>query len=110
SYDVKSKLADDKKSSDLSLKATPVNEQAKVFTIETPDGKKTEGPEASYKAEKNVTADFLVTYKNTSTENAETKTYTATYDVSGIVSEDTSKEADEETNDKETSNTDTPVK
>lgn len=41
-----------KKSSDLSLKVTPVNEQVKVLTIETPDGKKTEGPEASYKAEK----------------------------------------------------------
>ncbi|EIP1891967.1 bacterial Ig-like domain-containing protein [Listeria monocytogenes] len=109
SYDVKSKLADDKKSSDLSLKVTPVNEQVKVLTIETPDGKKTEGPEASYKAEKNGTADFLVTYKNTSTENAETKTYTASYDVSGIVSEDTSKEADKETNDKETSDTATPV-
>ncbi|MBC1870113.1 LPXTG cell wall anchor domain-containing protein [Listeria seeligeri] len=103
SYEVKSELAADKKSADLSLKVTPTNEQIKILTIETPDGKKTEGQEASYKAEKNGNTDFLVTYKNTNTEKAETKTYTASYDVSGIVSESTSKTTDTETNNKTTS-------
>lgn len=96
SYDVKSELSSDKKSADLSLKVTPANEQVEILTIETPDGKKTEGQEANYKAEKNGNTDFLVTYKNTSTENAETKTYTASYDVTGIVSESTTEKAPEQ--------------
>ncbi len=60
----------------------------KILTIETPDGEKREGQEVSYKAEKNGTTNFLINYQNTSEEKAETKTYTASYEVSDIVSED----------------------
>ncbi|CUL54698.1 Cell wall surface anchor family protein [Listeria monocytogenes] len=87
-YEVQSKLAEDKKSADLTIKVTPKSDQVKILTIETPDGEKREGQEVSYKAEKNGTTNFLINYQNTSEEKAETKTYTASYEVSDIVSED----------------------
>ncbi|PDE53943.1 bacterial Ig-like domain-containing protein [Listeria monocytogenes] len=87
-YEVQSKLAEDKKSADLTIKVTPKSDQVKILTIETPDGEKKEGQEVSYKAEKNGTTNFLINYQNTSEEKAETKTYTASYEVSDIVSED----------------------
>ncbi|MBC1374833.1 LPXTG cell wall anchor domain-containing protein [Listeria sp. FSL L7-1699] len=87
-YEVQSKLAEDKKTADLTIKVTPTNDQVKILTIETPDGEKKEGQEVSYKAEKNGTTNFLINYQNTSEEKAETKTYTASYEVSDIVSED----------------------
>ncbi|UPH48392.1 bacterial Ig-like domain-containing protein [Listeria innocua] len=87
-YEVQSKLAEDKKSADLTIKVTPKSDQVKILTIETPDGEKKEGQEVSYKAEKNGTTNFLINYQNTNEEKAETKTYTASYEVSDIVSED----------------------
>ncbi|MGJ6230273.1 bacterial Ig-like domain-containing protein [Listeria monocytogenes] len=87
-YEVQSKLTEDKKSADLTIKVTPKSDQVKILTIETPDGEKREGQEVSYKAEKNGTTNFLINYQNTSEEKAETKTYTASYEVSDIVSED----------------------
>ncbi|HDA9545060.1 TPA: cell surface protein, partial [Listeria innocua] len=87
-YEVQSKLAEDKKSADLTIKVTPKSDQVKILTIETPDGEKKEGQEVSYKAEKNGTTNFLINYQNTSEEKAETKTYTASYEVSDIVSDD----------------------
>lgn len=87
-YEVQSKLTEDKKSADLTIKVTPKSDQVKILTIETPDGEKKEGQEVSYKAEKNGTTNFLINYQNTSEEKAETKTYTASYEVSDIVSED----------------------
>lgn len=87
-YDVQSTLAEDKKSAELSIKVTPTNEQVKILSIKTPDNKETEGQEATYKAEKNGNTDFLVTYQNESAEEPETKTYTASYEVSGIISEE----------------------
>lgn len=87
-YEVQSKLTEDKKSADLTIKVTPKSDQVKILTIETPDEEKREGQEVSYKAEKNGTTNFLINYQNTSEEKAETKTYTASYEVSDIVSED----------------------
>ncbi|EDO0910152.1 cell surface protein, partial [Listeria monocytogenes] len=89
-YEVQSALAADKKTADLTIKITPTNEQVKILNIETPDGTKKEGQEASYKAEKNGESNFLITYQETSAEKPETKTYIATYEVSGIVSEEES--------------------
>ncbi|EGP9696691.1 cell surface protein, partial [Listeria monocytogenes] len=86
-YDVQAELAVDKKASDLTIKVIPTSEQVKILAIETPDGKKTEGQEATYKAEKNGSTDFLITYKNESSKELETKTYKASYEVSGIISE-----------------------
>ncbi|EAG8523818.1 LPXTG cell wall anchor domain-containing protein [Listeria innocua] len=94
-YEVQSKLAEDKKSADLTIKVTPKSDQVKILTIETPDGEKKEGLEVSYKAEKNGTTNFLINYQNTSEEKAETKTYTASYEVSDIVSEDEANKATE---------------
>ncbi|EDO1202055.1 LPXTG cell wall anchor domain-containing protein [Listeria innocua] len=94
-YEVQSKLAEDKKSADLTIKVTPKSDQVKILTIETPDGEKKEGQEVSYKAEKNGTTNFLINYQNTSEEKAETKTYTASYEVSDIVSEDEANKATE---------------
>ncbi|EAE8346657.1 LPXTG cell wall anchor domain-containing protein [Listeria monocytogenes] len=87
-YEVQSKLAEDKKSADLTIKVTPTNDQVKILTIETPDGEKKEGQEVSYKAKKNGSTNFLISYQDTSEEKAETKTYTASYEVSDIVSAD----------------------
>lgn len=72
-YEVQSKLAEDKKSADLTIKVTPKNDQVKILTIETPDGEKKEGQEVSYKAEKNGTTNFLINYQDASEEKAETK-------------------------------------
>ncbi|HAC1301145.1 TPA_asm: cell surface protein, partial [Listeria monocytogenes] len=94
-YEVQSKLAEDKKSADLTIKVTPKSDQVKILTIETPDGEKKEGQEVSYKAEKNGTTNFLINYQNTNEEKAETKTYTASYEVSDIVSEDEANKATE---------------
>ncbi|EAG5032004.1 TPA: cell surface protein, partial [Listeria monocytogenes] len=87
-YEVQSKLAEDKKSADLTIKVTPKNDQVKILTIETPDGEKKEGQEVSYKAEKNGTTNFLINYQDASEEKAETKKYTASYEVNDIVSDD----------------------
>ncbi|EEO6567021.1 LPXTG cell wall anchor domain-containing protein [Listeria monocytogenes] len=96
-YEVQSALAADKKTADLTIKITPTNEQVKILNIETPDGTKKEGQEASYKAEKNGESNFLITYQETNAEKPETKTYTATYEVSGIVSEEeSSKDVEQE--------------
>ncbi|PZG48520.1 cell surface protein [Listeria ivanovii] len=96
-YEVQSELAGDKKATDLTIKVTPADEQVKILTIETPDGKKTEGQEATYKAEKNGATDFLITYQNESTKESETKTYTASYEVSDIVSDQKTGETTETT-------------
>ncbi|MBC1611686.1 cell surface protein, partial [Listeria welshimeri] len=45
-----------------------------------PNGKKTEGSEVYYTAEKNGTLNFLITYQN----KEETKSYNASYEVEGI--------------------------
>ncbi|EAF0864424.1 cell surface protein, partial [Listeria monocytogenes] len=87
-YEFQSGLAADKKSANLSIKVTPAKEQVEILNIETPDGTKTEGQEASYKAERNGEQNFLISYQETNTEKPKTKTYTATYEVSGIVSEE----------------------
>ncbi|MBC2118789.1 bacterial Ig-like domain-containing protein [Listeria marthii] len=87
-YEVQSELTGDKKSADLTIKVTPTKYQIKILTIETPDGKVKKGQEASYKAKKNGATDFLITYQDGSEEKAETKTYTASYEVSGIVSDE----------------------
>ncbi|EAF9294824.1 cell surface protein, partial [Listeria monocytogenes] len=87
-YEFQSGLAADKKSANLSIKVTPAKEQVEILNIETPDGTKTEGQEASYKAERNGEQNFLISYQETNTEKPKTKTYTATYQVSGIVSEE----------------------
>ncbi|OFH71085.1 bacterial Ig-like domain-containing protein [Listeria monocytogenes] len=109
-YEVQSKLAEDKKSADLTIKVTPTKDQVKILTIETPDGEKKDGQTASYKAEKNGVTDFLITYQDTNEEKTEIKTYTASYEVSDIVSED---EANKDTetkkvNEKEDTNTQSP--
>lgn len=85
SFEVQSKLAGDKKSVDLAIKVTPTNDQIKILTIETPDGKETTGKEAVFKAEENGNTEFLVTYQNNEMEKPTTKKYTASYEVSGIV-------------------------
>lgn len=92
SYEVEKELTTDKTKANLKLKVTPKNEQIKVLTIETPDGKETEGSEAAYTAEKNGTVDFKINYQNTE-DSEETKTFVASYEVSEIVSKaETSKE------------------
>lgn len=104
-YDVQAELAVDKKASDLTIKVIPTSEQVKILAIETPDGKKTEGQEATYKAEKNGSTDFLITYKNESSKESETKTYKASYEVSGIISENEMNKETEKSD--ETSDTNT---
>ncbi|MBC2262556.1 LPXTG cell wall anchor domain-containing protein [Listeria sp. FSL L7-0091] len=95
-YEVQSDIATDKKSADLTIKVTPAKEEVEIVTIKTPDGVEKESHEASYKAIKNGEISFLITYQDTNTEKSETKSYTATYKVSGIVSEEeTSKEVEE---------------
>lgn len=92
SYEVEKELTTDKTKANLKLKVTPKNEQIKVLTIETPDGKETEGSEAAYTADKNGTVDFKINYQNME-DSEETKTFVASYEVSEIVSKaETSKE------------------
>ncbi|MBC1611667.1 cell surface protein, partial [Listeria welshimeri] len=104
-YDVQAELAVDKKASDLTIKVIPTSEQVKILAIETPDGKKTEGQEATYKAEKNGSTDFLITYKNESSKELETKTYKASYEVSGIISENEMNKETEKLDEKSDTNT-----
>ncbi|WP_338671838.1 bacterial Ig-like domain-containing protein [Listeria seeligeri] len=92
SYEVEKELTTDKTKANLKLKVTPKNEQLKILTIETPDGKVTEGQEAAYTADKNGTVNFKINYQNTE-DSEETKTFIASYEVSEIVSKaETSKE------------------
>lgn len=92
SYEVEKELTTDKTKANLKLKVTPKNEQLKILTIETPDGKETEGQEAAYTADKNGTVNFKINYQNTE-DSEETKTFVASYEVSEIVSKaETSKE------------------
>lgn len=99
SYEVQKELSRDKKKATIKIKAIPQNEQVTMLTVETPDGKKTEGEEATYIAEKNGVIDFTITYQNADdVETTETQTFHASYEVSGIVSEDEinkTKETDE---------------
>lgn len=89
SYEVQKELSRDKKKATIKIKAIPQNEQVTMLTVETPDGKKTEGEEATYIAEKNGVIDFTITYQNADdVETTETQTFHASYEVSGIVSED----------------------
>lgn len=92
SYEVGKELTTDKTKANLKLKVTPKNEHLKILTIETPDGKVTEGQEAAYTADKNGTVNFKINYQNTE-DSEETKTFIASYEVSEIVSKaETSKE------------------
>ncbi|MBC6296735.1 DUF5011 domain-containing protein [Listeria sp. FSL L7-1517] len=90
SYEVQEELSNDKKKATLKIKVTPKNEQVKILTVKSPDGEETEGQEATYTADKNGKVDFLITYQNQTNDeaNPETKTYTATYDVSEIVADE----------------------
>ncbi|MBC1488979.1 DUF5011 domain-containing protein [Listeria sp. FSL L7-1485] len=88
SYEVQSELSSDKKKAKLQLKATSKQEQVKILSVETPDGEVIQGELAEYTAEENGTVQFLINYQDTGSEQEPiTKTYTATYDVTGIVSE-----------------------
>ncbi|MBF2664589.1 bacterial Ig-like domain-containing protein [Listeria seeligeri] len=94
SYEVQSELAGDKKTAALTIQVMPTTDQVKILTIETPDGKKIEGKEATYQAEKNGSTDFLITYQKDDSE--EPKTYIASYEVSGLVSQEETKPATEQ--------------
>ncbi|WP_239256918.1 bacterial Ig-like domain-containing protein [Listeria ilorinensis] len=91
SYAVQTDLSADKKKANVKIKVTPKQEQVKILSIETPDGQKIEGDEASYTADQNGTIQFLIAYQNEAETAAgqepETKTYQASYEVSGISSE-----------------------
>ncbi|WP_239257411.1 hypothetical protein, partial [Listeria ilorinensis] len=93
----------DKKKANVKIKVTPKQEQVKILSIETPDGQKVEGEEASYTADQNGTIQFLITYQNEAEtskgQEPETKTYQASYEVSGISNEATgsNQETGEET-------------
>ncbi|EFR92274.1 peptidoglycan binding protein, partial [Listeria innocua FSL S4-378] len=43
SYEIQNELSSDKKKAKLKIKTTPKNEEVKILTIQTPDGKKVEG-------------------------------------------------------------------
>ncbi|MBC2307009.1 LPXTG cell wall anchor domain-containing protein [Listeria welshimeri] len=80
SYEVEKDLTPDKKKANLKMKVISKNEQVKILSVEAPNGKKTEGSEVLYTAEKNGTLNFLITYQN----KEETKSYNASYEVEGI--------------------------
>ncbi|EAF7125111.1 bacterial Ig-like domain-containing protein [Listeria monocytogenes] len=90
SYDVQQTLSADKKKATLTMKVTPKNEQVTILSVETPDGKKTDGAEAAYTAEANKSVDFLITYQTKDDHNqTTTNTFEASYEVTGIASEET---------------------
>ncbi|EDN7386489.1 LPXTG cell wall anchor domain-containing protein, partial [Listeria monocytogenes] len=90
SYDVQQTLSADKKKANLTMKVTPKNDQVTILSVETPDGKKTDGAEAAYTAEANESVDFLVTYQTKDEHNqTTTNTLEAFYEVTGIASEET---------------------
>ncbi|MCU85214.1 cell surface protein, partial [Listeria monocytogenes] len=102
SYDVQQTLSADKKKANLTMKVTPKNEQVTILSVETPDGKKTDGAEAAYTAEVNKSVDFLITYQTKDdNKKIETNTLEASYEVTGIASEETvTSPADEKTAEK----------
>ncbi|MEB2464577.1 adhesive domain-containing protein, partial [Listeria monocytogenes] len=102
SYDVQQTLSADKKEANLTMKVTPKNEQVTILSVETPDGKKTDGAEATYTAEANKSVDFLITYQTKNdNKKIETNTFEASYEVTGIASEETgTSPADEKTAEK----------
>ncbi|MBC2157150.1 bacterial Ig-like domain-containing protein [Listeria innocua] len=84
SYEIQNELSSDKKKAKLKIKTTPKNEEVKILTIQTPDGKKVEGQEAEYTATKNGTVDFVINYQD---QDKTEKTYTASYEVNDISEE-----------------------
>ncbi len=90
SYEVQKELSNDKKKATLKIKVTPKDEKVTILAVKSPDGKKTEGQEATYTAGKNGKVEFLITYQNMTDEkvNPVVKTYSASYEVSELISDE----------------------